>query len=90
MTIAVGKDDETAVEGTDYAAVADFDLIIPAEQASGSATFEIDPTDNDIDAENKILSVEGDAYRGDGHPCRHHYRPTTTNAASRFRQRRTA
>ena len=59
VTIAVGKNDETAVEGTDYAEVADFDLIIPAEQASGSATFELDPTDNDVDAENKTLSVEG-------------------------------
>ena len=59
VTIAVGKDDETAVEGTDYAEVDDFNVIIPAEQASGSATFELDPTDNDVDAENKTLSVEG-------------------------------
>ncbi|MDE0512722.1 MAG: hypothetical protein OXI88_13145, partial [Gammaproteobacteria bacterium] len=59
VTVAVGKAGDTAGEGTDYAEVDDFSITIPAEQDSGSATFTLEPVDNDVDAENKTLSVEG-------------------------------
>ena len=49
MTIKVGKNGDSATEGTDYATVADFTLTITAGQQSGTATFDIDPTQDASD-----------------------------------------
>ena len=48
VTVKVGEKG-TATEGTDYATVADVTLTIAAGQRSGTATFNIDPTQDVID-----------------------------------------
>ena len=61
VTITVGKEDDTAVEGTDYGEVADdtITITIPATQASGTDTFELTPVNDDIDDDGEKISVEG-------------------------------
>ena len=59
VTVSVGDSDDTAVSGTDYAAVTDFDITISSGQASGTATFSMNPTDNSVDAADKSLTVSG-------------------------------
>ena len=56
VTIAVGKDGDPAVEGTDYATVADFTLTIAANKTTGTGTFILTPVDDDL--------YEGDPVRG--------------------------
>ena len=46
MTVSVGGG--TATSGTDYTAVSDFTVTIPKETASGSGTFTLTPTQDDI------------------------------------------
>ena len=52
----------TATSGTDYEAVEDFTLTIPAQQESATATFTFTPTEDDAeeDEETVILSASGD------------------------------
>ena len=59
IRVEVGAGTDSAVEGTDYANVAAFDLVITAGAASVEKTFELDPTDNAVDADDKALSVTG-------------------------------
>ena len=59
VTVAVGSDSDTAVEGTDYAMVADFTVTIAADASSGSGTFTLTPTDDDSDEGDEKLSVTG-------------------------------
>ena len=61
ITVTVGKSGDTAVEGTDYAAVADFTLTLPANAKSGSATFELEPTDDTIIEGEERLAIGGTA-----------------------------
>ena len=61
VTVTVGASDDTAVSGTDYAAVTDFDITISKGEASGTATFSLDPTDNSVDAADKSITVSGAA-----------------------------
>jgi len=61
VVLTVGKATDSAVEGTDYAAVADFAVTIPAGAASASGTFSLDPTDDDIDENSETISVTGTA-----------------------------
>ena len=49
----------TASEGTDFTAVQDFELTIPAGAAEGMATFELIPIDDDIDEPDESLMVRG-------------------------------
>ena len=59
VTIEVGAGTDTATEGTDYAAVDDLTLTIPAYATSGTARFTLSPT-NDRTAEGtEIISVRG-------------------------------
>ena len=46
VTVSVGGG--TATEGTDYATVADLTLTIAAGSPTGTATFDLDPTDDDV------------------------------------------
>ena len=46
LTVTVGGGASTATSGTDYAAVGDFTLEIPAESSSGTAPFDLTPTDD--------------------------------------------
>ncbi len=59
VTVMVGDSGDSAIEGTDYATVADLSLTIPAGQASGSKDFTLTPTDDGFDEPNETLSVDG-------------------------------
>ena len=49
VTVTVGGGTSTATEMTDYGAVADFTITIPANTASETGTFSITPVDDSID-----------------------------------------
>ena len=59
VKVKVGESGDTAVEGTDYANVADFDLLIEAGAMSVGKTFSLNPTDNALDEADKTISVTG-------------------------------
>ena len=59
VTVSVGSGGDTAVSGTDYAAVRDFDISIGALRRSGTATFTLTPADNGIDEADKSITVSG-------------------------------
>ena len=58
VTISVG-DSGTATSGTDYEAVTDFNLTIPANLKSGTATFTFTPKDDSVIEGRERLSVAG-------------------------------
>ena len=59
VTVSVGSG--TAVEGTDFATVADFTLTIPAGQRRGSQTFTLTLDDDTIDEPEETVTVSGTA-----------------------------
>ncbi len=59
VTVAVGTSSDTATEGTDYATVNDLTLTILAGETSGTASFTLTPTDDDVDEADETLSVSG-------------------------------
>ena len=60
VTITVGKEGDDAAEGTDYKNVPDnIKITIPAEQASGTATFKLTPVNDRLDENGETISVEG-------------------------------
>ena len=59
VTVSVGASGDAAVAGTDYAAVDDFTLTITAGQSSGSATFVLTPTADDVAEADETLTVGG-------------------------------
>ena len=59
VTVSVGAAGDGATEGTDYATVSDFTLTIAAGQTSGTASFTLTPTDDDVDEEDEPLTVDG-------------------------------
>ena len=59
LTLAVGKDTDSAVEGTDYTTVDDRTITIGAGVASVIHDFTLTPTDDDIDEPNEGISIEG-------------------------------
>ena len=61
VTVAVGASGDTATEGTDYGTVGSFTIEIPGEQAVGSGTFTLTPTDDAVSEGDEKLSVTGTA-----------------------------
>ena len=61
VTISVGEASDTATDGIDYTSVAEFTLTINSGETSGSATFSLSPTDDDIDEADESLTVSGTA-----------------------------
>ena len=59
VTVSVGGG--TATSGTDYTAVSDFTVTIPQETASGTATFTLTPTQDDIAEGDETIDVTGAA-----------------------------
>ena len=60
VTVKVGDSGDAATEGTDYATVDDFTLTIASGATSGSAKFDIDPTQDAIDeGSGETLSISG-------------------------------
>ena len=58
ITVGGGAED-TAISGTDYAAVAKFTFTVTAGQSSASGSFSLDPTDDTLDEADETLSVTG-------------------------------
>ena len=65
-TVTVSRTGGTATLGTDYAAVEDFTLTIPADQNSGTATFTFTPTNDEEDEDNETVILRGRATGLDG------------------------
>ena len=62
VTVSVGADNDSAVSGTDYAAVDDFAITIPAGRTSGSNAFSLAGTDDDVAGEgSESITVSGTA-----------------------------
>ena len=59
VSVSVGAPDDTAAEGTDYAEVADFDIVIPATAKSAGEPFTLTPTDDAIDEDSETVSITG-------------------------------
>ena len=57
VTVSVGGD--TATAGTDFDTVSDFPLTIAAGATSGTATFRLTPTDDNLDEDTETLTVSG-------------------------------
>ena len=61
VTVKVGATGDGATSGTDYTAVDDFDVTIPASSRSGTGTFTLTPTD-DVDGEElETITIAGSA-----------------------------
>ena len=63
ITISVGESGDSATSGTDYEAVKDFTLTIPAGQKNGLATFTLTPTDDTEKEGDETITVSGTATR---------------------------
>ncbi len=59
VTVSVGASGDGATEGTDYATVADLTLTIDAGETSGTASFTLTPTDDEVDEADETLTVAG-------------------------------
>ena len=59
VTVSVGDGADGAVSGTDYAAVSDFTITIPAGRTSGSAAFTLTPTDDTLVEPSETITVSG-------------------------------
>ena len=57
VTVSVGGG--TAISGTDYADVSNFDITIAAGTASHTGTFDLTPTNDDLDEANETIDVTG-------------------------------
>ena len=57
VTVKVGKSTDSAISGTDYAAVSDFTITIADGTTSKTGTFTLAPIDNDVDENDKTLTV---------------------------------
>ena len=57
VTVSVGGD--TATAGTDFDTVSDVPLTIAAGATSGTATFRLTPTDDNLDEDTETLTVSG-------------------------------
>ena len=61
VTVSVGAAGDSAVSGTDYEAVSDFTLTIPAGAGRGQASFTLTPTDDGIAEGGEAITVAGAA-----------------------------
>ena len=61
VTVSVGADEDSAIEGADYAEVSDFDIVITAGTSSASKSFTLNPTDDTLDEVTEQLSVNGES-----------------------------
>ena len=59
ITVTVGDAGDAAAEGTDYATVGTVTVTITAGQTTGTESFSLDPTDDDVDEADETLSVTG-------------------------------
>ena len=59
VRVSVGGAGDSAAEGTDYAAVGDFDLTIAANAAKGMAEFELAPVNDDLVEGDETITISG-------------------------------
>ena len=59
VTVTVGQSGDSATSGTDYAAVADFDVVISTGQNSGTGTFTLTPTNDTLVESDETITVSG-------------------------------
>ena len=59
VTVTVGATTDTATEGTDYGTIGSLTLTIAAGSASGTQTFTLLPTDDDVAGADRALTVDG-------------------------------
>ena len=59
VTVSIGADTDSATKGTDYSEVPNVTLTIDAGSKSGTQTFSLDPTDDDVDEEDESITVSG-------------------------------
>ena len=59
--VTISVENGTAIAGTDFATVNDFTLTIPANETRGTTTFDLIPTNDDVDETDETLSVTGSA-----------------------------
>ena len=59
ISVTVGDANDSATSGTDYAAVAGFDITIAAGASSATGTFTLTPTDDTLVEGNETISVDG-------------------------------
>ena len=57
--VVVSVDSETAISGTDFAAVSNFTITIPANALSQTGTFSLDPTQDTVDEPDETVAVTG-------------------------------
>ena len=58
-TVMVSVESGTAIAGTDFSTVSDFPLTIAANETRGTATFNLVPTNDDVDESDETLTVSG-------------------------------
>ncbi len=59
VTVEVGKSSDSATEGTDYAMVGTQSITLKAGASSAYVDFTLTPTDDAVDEENEIISLDG-------------------------------
>ena len=59
VTVSVGRNGDSAIEGTDYSTVSDFSITIAANQTSGTGTFTLTPTQDDVVEGSESLTISG-------------------------------
>ena len=59
VTVSVGDAGDAATEGTDYGTLGSVTLTIAAGSTSGTTTFTLTPSDDDVDEANEALTVAG-------------------------------
>ena len=59
VEVTVGSTGDTATKGTDYTAVADFTITIPAGQSSATGTFSLPVTDDSLVEATETIAIEG-------------------------------
>ena len=64
-TVTVSRTGGTATSGTDYPAISDFTVTIPAEQTSGTATLSFDPSGDGLAEGDETVILTGSAIRAD-------------------------
>ena len=61
VAVSIGTSSDSAAQGTDYSPVSDLALTIKAGNTTGTVSFALTPVDNDVDGNDKVLSVGGTA-----------------------------
>ena len=61
VTVTVGHAGDAAIEGTDYESVSAFTITIAGGSTSGTGSFTLTPTDDEVSEGDETLSIEGSA-----------------------------